>query len=173
MNVSRVERGPHDTLLARSTTTVTPCAATQAERDALAMLQNKLEAFDDILEERTFLVADRVTLADVAIACTMHPIFAQVRCGLHACAGMLACEQSAATHPRTPPLPSLQLLDQQVRDAAPHLTRWFLTCMHKVRWWHGWAGACTGPSRSRVPCRAALFAATAGVQGRAGPGPAA
>lgn len=73
-----------------------------AEADALQRLQSKLEALDDTLASRTFLVTERPTLADVAIASVLHPIYAQ-------------------------------LLDSKVRTAAPHLTRWFLTCMEVVR----------------------------------------
>ena len=97
-----------------------------AEADALQRLQSKLEALDDTLASRTFLVTERPTLADVAIASVLHPIYAQ-------------------------------LLDSKVRTAAPHLTRWFLTCMEVVR-------GCT-PALWLVPGAAAttLTAATCGV----------
>lgn len=37
-----------------------------------------LNGIDGTLKDRTFLAAQHVTLADVAMACTLHPVFAQV-----------------------------------------------------------------------------------------------
>mmetsp|Transcript_19201 Transcript_19201/g.67772 ORF Transcript_19201/g.67772 Transcript_19201/m.67772 type:complete len:753 (-) Transcript_19201:131-2389(-) len=69
-------------------------AATAALKPVLAVLEAHLAT-------RTFLVGERVTLADVAVACTLRDLFATA---------IGAAERDAS---------------------LPNLTRWFLTCVHQ------------------------------------------
>lgn len=93
-----------------------------ATKSARAELLKALGALDSWLATRTFLGSRRLSVADVAVACVLYPVFSQ---GVRAACGVRRVAPGLT--------PRLQVVGPNERQGLPEVCRWFLTCCSQVR----------------------------------------
>ena len=96
----------------------------QATRLAQENLKKLLTFLNDTLATRTFLVGERVTLADITVSCNLLSLYIHV-CGELAI--VFTCKYCFLSHPHT----YMQVFEPEFRAPYTHVNRWFLTCINQ------------------------------------------
>lgn len=106
----------------------------QATEQAKEDVKRALALLNQHLNTRTFLVGERVSLADITVACSMLWLYKQVR-QLHSSvkAKMLSSFSQVSHLSVSSPCSSchLQVLEPSFRQPYPNVTRWFVTCVNQ------------------------------------------
>lgn len=84
------------------------------------MVRKVLGMLDAVLATRTFLVGERVTLADITVVCNLLLLYKHVRLGM-----------SSVWMSVTNDFFSWKVLEPRVRAPFVNVNRWFVTCVNQ------------------------------------------
>ena len=104
-----------------SVTLVYPCLGIlqfnrNSNEQAKDQLKHIFQVLNEYLRTRTYLVGERITLADVTIACDLLHLFQWV---------------GHSSFEALPDCFVLQIIEPAQRDSHPNVTRWFMTLIHQ------------------------------------------
>lgn len=111
----------------------------QAVKQAQDAVKKCLEVLDASLATKTFLVGERVTLADITLVCNLLLLYKQVKC-VCMCVNMRACMCACVRVCRLVDTCRyklllccglLQVLEPQARAPYVNVNRWFVTCINQ------------------------------------------
>lgn len=109
----------------------------QATEQAKEDVKKVLAVLNQHLNTRTFLVGERVSLADITVACSMIWLYKQVwlSCswkpqGIHQLCTCLRHKLSLSYEPWHLCI-CLQVLEPSFRQPYPNVNRWFVTCVNQ------------------------------------------